>query len=239
MEEVKDQSIALMVTSPPYNVGMEYEEKKSCGDYLEWLFSVWRTARKKLIPGGRFAINIANIGRNPYIPLASYITQQLLDLGMISEGEIIWLKPISGQKANTTFGSWRMPSNPALADRHEYVLIFRKDERKRDISEVPPHIKEKSRLSKEAFLNLRSSTWRINPVPKNGHPCPFPLEKPSRLISLYSLTGDVILDPFMGSGTTAVAAQQLDRRYIGYEIIKKYCDLAEKRLCAMTPPEAA
>lgn len=219
-----------MVTSPPYNVGMEYEDKMSLKEYLYFLSDVWLKACQKLIPGGRFAINIANTGRNPYVPLANYITQQLLQMGMVAEGEIIWLKPVASQKSNSSFGSWRMPSNPSLADRHEYILIFRKDERRRNISEIPENIKKGSRLSKEDFLKYRCSTWDINTAPKNGHPCPFPQELSKRLISLYSFIGDIVLDPFMGSGTTALTARHLRRNCIGYEIKEQYYQLSQQKL---------
>ena len=228
MSEIEDNSIALMVTSPPYNVGMEYEKKLNFSDYLNFLNDVWTTAKEKLIPGGRFAINIANTGRNPYIPLASHITQQLLNIGMVPEGEIIWQKPVANSHGSCAWGSWLMPSNPILEDRHEYILIFRKDERRRKLDKILPDIKEKSRLDKDDFLNLRSSTWQIRPAPANGHPCPFPEELPNRLIRLYTFCGDVVLDPFMGRGTTAIEAATLDRHYVGYEIVSNYCQTAQQ-----------
>ena len=229
MSEIEDNSISLMVTSPPYNVGMEYEEKLNFSDYLNFLNEVWKVAKEKLIPGGRFAINVANTGRNPYIPLSSYIPKQLLDLGMVPEGEIIWQKPVANSFGSCAWGSWLMPSNPILEDRHEYILIFRKDERRRKINLIPNELKERSRLQKDDFLNLRSSTWQIRPAPANGHPCPFPEELPNRLIRLYTFIGDIVLDPFMGGGTSASAALQLGRNFLGYEIVSNYCQTAQQR----------
>ncbi|MBI2026398.1 MAG: site-specific DNA-methyltransferase [Deltaproteobacteria bacterium] len=230
MDEVENESIALVVTSPPYNVGMEYEDKKSLKEYLYFLSDVWLKLKEKLIIGGRLAINIANTGRNPYIPLASYVTQQLLHIGMVPEGEIIWVKPVSSKKASVSFGSWRSPSNPMLSDRHEYVLIFRKDERRRDIKKIPQEIKEISQIDAINFLQWRESVWNINPNSIKGHPCPFPRELARRLILFYSFASDIILDPFMGSGTTAVEAQSLNRRFVGYDSVRHYVAVANKRL---------
>jgi len=230
MTEVEDESVALMVTSPPYNVGKEYETKVSWDEHFEFLSQVWKEAHKKLIPGGRFAINVANIGRNPYVPVVRHVTEQLLSLGMVSEGEIIWQKPIANSNGSCAWGSWCMPSNPILEDRHEYVLIFRKGKRRRNLKDISAERKTASELSKEDFLKFRSSTWEINTAPRKGHPSAFPLELPKRLIQLYTFTGDLVLDPFMGSGTTAVAATQLNRHYLGYEIALPYCELAARRL---------
>lgn len=230
MSEVEAESIALMVTSPPYNVGMEYEEKVSWEEYLNFLYEVWKVAKDKLIPGGRFAINVANVGRNPYVPLSCHVTRQLLNLGMVPEGQIIWLKPSATGNGKCAWGSWRMPSNPVLEDHHEYILILRKDERRRKLSSITEKKKQLSRLSKEDFLKFRLSTWQINTANKNGHPCPFPVELPRRLIKLYTFVGDTVFDPFAGSGTSLVEAKELGRHYIGYEILDKYCQIAEARI---------
>jgi len=231
MDEVEDNSIALVVTSPPYNVGQEYEEKLSLKEYLYFLSDVWQKVQKKLIPGGRLAINIANTGRNPYISLSSLITQQLNQLGMVQEGEIIWQKPLASKNSFCAFGSWRMPSNPMLRDTHEYILVFRKDKRRRDISKIPEDIKNKSRLSKEEFLELHNATWHMNTASKKGHPCPFPLELPRRLIKFYTFEDwDWVMDPFLGSGTTTLASKELNRSFIGYETSPKYVQIAKKRV---------
>jgi len=234
MEEIDDESVALMVTSSPYNVGKEYENVKALDEYLKFLNDVWKTAKEKLIAGGRFAINIANTGRNPYISLSSHITQQLLKLGMIQEGEIIWQKPVASSFGSCAWGSWRMPSNPILEDRHEYILIFRKNKRRRKTNNISAEIKEKSRLDKDDFMNLRSSTWQMRPAQSNGHscgghPCPFPQELPNRLIRFYTFQGDLVLDPFAGSCTTASEAAKLARNYVGYELIPQYCQIAQNK----------
>ena len=230
MTEIEDATIALVVTSPPYNVGQEYEDNLSLKEYLYFLSDVFEKIRSKLIIGGRLCINIANTGRNPYVPLSSHITNILLQLGYVPEGEVIWVKPTAYGASNTSFGSWRLPSNPTLSDRHEYILIFRKDERKRDISQISEDVKEASRLSKDDFLKFRSSIWELNTARNKNHPCVFPISIPSRLISFYSFIGDSILDPFMGSGTTAVAAKLLNRDYVGFELQSHYFTEIQKNL---------
>ena len=224
MNELPDNSVGLMITSPPYNVGKDYDDDLSLEEYLGLLKRVFAETYRVLEPGGRACINIANSGRKPYIPLSHYITKIMMDIGYLMRGEIIWIKA-EGANGSCAWGSFCSPSNPTLRDIHEYILVFSKSDFKRAYS-------GESTISKEDFLRDTLSIWRFNPesASKIGHPAPFPLELPLRLINLYSYKTDLILDPFLGSGTTCVAAKKLARDYIGYDIEEKYCKLAQNRL---------
>jgi modification methylase len=226
MEELPDNSVHLMVTSPPYNVGKEYDGDLTLKEYLDFLKRVWREVHRVLVPGGRACVNIANLGRKPYIPLHAFIIQGMLELGFLMRGEIIWNKAASSS-GSTAWGSWCSPANPTLRDVHEYILIFAKG----TFSRKNP-AKRKSTISKEEFLELTKSVWTFPAVSARrvGHPAPFPVELPYRLMQLYTFAGEVVLDPFMGSGQTALAALQADRHYVGYEIEPSYLALAKKRI---------
>jgi DNA modification methylase len=225
MEELPDNSIHLMVTSPPYNVGKVYDENLTLNEYRAFLKRVWSEVERVLVPGGRVCINIANLGRKPYIPLHAFIVEDMLDLGFLMRGEIIWNKASSGSPS-TAWGSWLSAKNPTLRDIHEYILIFSKGMFTRENSG------RKSTITKKEFLELTKSVWTFSaePATKVGHPAPFPVELPYRLIQLYTFEGDVILDPFIGSGQTAIAAIKADRQYVGYDIDPAYVKLAEKRI---------
>ncbi len=226
MKELPDNSVHLMVTSPPYNVGKEYDQDLTLRDYLSFLKTVWKETRRVLVPGGRVCINIANLGRKPYIPLHSFIIKDLLDLGFLMRGEIIWDKS-SSAGTSTAWGSWQSPSNPTLRDTHEYILVFSKQYFKRP----NPH-KRKPTITKEEFLKYTKSVWNMPTASakKIGHPAPFPVELPYALIQLYTFENEVILDPFMGSGQTAIAALKANRKFVGYETNKEYINLAQKRI---------
>jgi len=225
MEEIPDNSIHLMVTSPPYNVGKEYDENLTLNEYREFLRKVWSEVKRVLVPGGRACINIANLGRKPYIPLHMFIVEDMLDLGFLMRGEIIWNKGSSGSPS-TAWGSWLSAKNPVLRDVHEYILVFSKGMfSRRDI-------KRKSTISKEEFLEFTKSVWTFaaEPATRIGHPAPFPVELPYRLIQLYTFEGEIVPDPFMGSGQTAIASVKTRRHYVGYDINETYTKLAEKRI---------
>lgn len=226
MEELPDNSIHLMVTSPPYNVGKEYDRDLTLDEYRAFLKQVWSEVKRVLVPGGRACINIANLGRKPYIPLHAFIIEDMLDLGFLMRGEIIWNKASSGSPS-TAWGSWLSAKNPTLRDIHEYILVFSKG---MFIRNSPPD--RKSTISKEEFLEFTKSVWTFTaePATKVGHPAPFPVELPYRLIQLYTFEGEVVLDPFMGSGQTAIAAIKTGRHYVGYEINEEYVKLSEKRI---------
>jgi len=225
MEEIPDNSIHLMVTSPPYNVGKEYDENLTLNEYREFLRKVWSEVKRVLVPGGRACINIANLGRKPYIPLHVFIVEDMLDLGFLMRGEIIWNKGASGSPS-TAWGSWLSAKNPVLRDVHEYILVFSKGMFSRG------NLRRKSTISKEEFLEFTKSVWTLpaEPATKIGHPAPFPVELPYRLIQLYTFEGEIVLDPFMGSGQTAIAAVKTRRHYVGYDINEEYTKLAERRI---------
>jgi site-specific DNA-methyltransferase (adenine-specific) len=150
----------------------------------------------------------------------------MADLGFSMRGEIIWNKA-SSAGSSTAWGSWMSPSNPTLRDVHEYILVFSKGSNKRlKINNRKPTI------SREEFLEYSKSVWTFPSVSaKNvGHPAPFPVELPRRLIKFYTFEGEVVLDPFMGSGQVALAAIETNRFYIGYEINQEYVQLANRRI---------
>jgi site-specific DNA-methyltransferase (adenine-specific) len=224
MSELPDNSVAMMITSPPYNVGKDYDKDLSIEDYLSLLKRVFLETYRVLEPGGRACINIANSGRKPYIPLSHHISSIMTEIGYLMRGEIIWIKA-DGANGSCAWGSFCSASNPALRDVHEYILIYSKSDFKKAYS-------GKSTVLKENFMRDTLSVWRFNPesASKIGHPAPFPLELPQRLINLYSYEGDLIIDPFMGSGTTCIAAKRLSRDYVGYDIEESYCKIAMNRL---------
>ena len=226
MNELPDNSVHLMVTSPPYNVGKEYDENLTLEEYLKFLNKVWSEVYRVLVPGGRACVNIANLGRKPYIPLHAYIIQGMGKIGFLMRGEIIWNKA-SSASPSTAWGSWCTPANPTLRDIHEYILIFSKG----TFARKNPS-KRKPTISKEEFLELTKSVWTFPAISakKVGHPAPFPVELPYRLIQLYTFDGEVVLDPFMGSGQAAIAAIQTNRHYVGYETDENYSSLANKRI---------
>ena len=230
MKEIPDNSIHLMITSPPYNVSKEYDEDLSLKEYLELLRKVFTETYRVLIDGGRACVNVANLGRKPYIPLSDYISKLMIDIGYNMRGEIIWNKAASASPS-TAWGSWQSASNPTLRDVHEYILIFSKGEYKR-VRNRQEMGKKTNSISKEQFMEWTKSIWTMNAVSarKIGHPAPFPEELPYRLIQLYSFKSDIILDPFMGSGTTAIAVLKSNRLYIGYDNNIQYVKLAERRI---------
>jgi site-specific DNA-methyltransferase (adenine-specific) len=225
MTELPDNSVHLMITSPPYNVTKEYDNDLSLEEYLILLKKVWTETYRVLASGGRACINVANLGRKPYIPLHSYIINAMLEIGFQMRGEIIWNKA-SSASPSTAWGSWLSAANPVLRDIHEYILIFSKD----SFSHVSKG--KESTISKEEFLEWTKSVWTFPAVSarKIGHPAPFPEELPNRLIKLYSFKQDVVLDPFLGSGTTSLSAIKNGRNYVGYDTNKKYIELANKRV---------
>lgn len=225
MDHLPDDSIHLMVTSPPYNARKEYDQDLSLEEYLGMLERVWQETYRVLVPGGRACINIANLGRKPYIPLHSFIIEQMLRIGFLMRGEIIWDKAASASPS-TAWGSWLSASNPVLRDVHEYILVFSKGGFRR------PRGERENTIQKEDFLAWTKSVWSFPAVQarKIGHPAPFPIELPHRCIQLYTYKGDVVLDPFAGSGSTCLAAKKDRRGFVGYEINAEYCRLAESRL---------
>lgn len=226
MRELPDCSVHLMVTSPPYNVGKEYDNDLTLEEYLAFLKRVWKETLRVLVPGGRACINVANVGRKPYIPLHASIMRDMIDLGFLMRGEIIWDKAASAS-TSTAWGSWQSATNPTLRDTHEYILVFSKGSYRRDKMDG-----RRSTISKVEFLEFTKSVWGFpsESARKVGHPAPFPVELPYRLIQLYTFSDEIVLDPFMGSGQTALAALKAGRHYVGYELSEEYCTLAERRI---------
>lgn len=226
LAEIPDNSVHLMVTSPPYNVGKEYDQDLTLQAYLEFLKRVWQEVYRVLVPGGRACINVANLGRKPYIPLNAYLSLMMQEVGFLMRGEIIWNKAASASPS-TAWGSWRSAANPTLRDVHEYILVFSKGSFQREKTGS-----QASTISKDDFLELSKSVWSFpaESARKIGHPAPFPVELPRRLIEFYTYAGDIVLDPFMGSGQTALAALKTGRNFIGYEIDSRYAAMAEQRI---------
>ncbi|MGH8999903.1 MAG: DNA-methyltransferase [Acidimicrobiia bacterium] len=244
MAPVDDKSIALVTTSPPYYSAKAYEEALGEGhipgsylEYLDMLHGVFAECLRVLEPGGRICVNVANLGRRPYRSLAKDVWVVLEDLGFLPRGEVIWVKA-AGSAGNCAWGSWMSASNPSLRDLTERILIASKGrfdrapkrERRRALG-----LPWESTISREDFMAWTLDTWEIRPeqARRIGHPAPFPVELPRRLIELYTYRGDVVLDPFMGSGSTALAAIAADRRYVGFDTEPGYVALAGQRLSGL------
>lgn len=233
MHELPDNCVALMVTSPPYHVGKDYDSDGSFADYLELLERVFAETYRVLEPGGRAVVNVANLGRRPYISLSSHIVVLMERLGFLMRGEVIWRKG-KAASGSTAWGSWRSASNPTFRDVHEYALCFSKGRFQRVR-------KGESTISRDDFIDATLSVWDIQPesAKRVGHPAPFPIELPKRFIELYTFKDDVVLDPFLGSGSTAVAAVKTGRHYIGYETDPSYIELAQQRVDGARAEETA
>jgi len=229
ISQLPDESVHLVITSPPYNVSKVYDQDLSLRQYLALIRDVMREMDRILIRGGRICINVANVGRKPYLPLSSFINTIMIELGFFMRGEIIWNKAASAG-TSTAWGSWQSASSPTLRDVHEYILVYSKGEFSRRNSR---HDKADT-ISKEDFLELTKSVWTFPTASarKIGHPAPFPVELPRRLIELYSFAGDIIVDPFAGSGSTALAALQTGRNYVMIDIDEEYCNLAQQRIAS-------
>ena len=230
MKDIPNNSLHLMITSPPYNVSKEYDNDLSLNEYLSLLKNCFTETYRVLVDGGRACINIANIGRKPYIPLSDYVSKIMIEIGFNMRGEIIWNKS-AGAGISTAWGSFQSASNPILRDVHEYILIFSKGNYKRERDKEEKELR-KDNITKEEFIEWTKSVWTMNTesAKRIGHPAPFPEELPNRLIKLFSFTNDIVIDPFMGSGTTAIAAIKNKRNFVGYEINKEYINLANNRI---------
>lgn len=224
MTAIPDDCVALMVTSPPYNVGKDYDADLSLDEYLDLLHRVLKDTFRVLEPGGRVAVNVANLGRKPYLPLNHHVAGLMNDIGFLLRGEIVWQKA-AGAGGSCAWGSWQSAKNPTLRDIHEYVIVASKGTYRR-------MRRGTDTISKEEFLEGTVSVWNIRAASAKrvGHPAPFPVELPRRLIELYTFEGDLVLDPFMGSGSTAIAAVETGRHYVGYDNEPTYVALAEQRI---------
>jgi site-specific DNA-methyltransferase (adenine-specific) len=245
--DIADDSVALVVTSPPYFAGKEYETAVGEGHvpesyiaYLGMLRGVFAECLRKLEPGGRIAVNVANLGRKPYRSLSADVIDLLQGLGFLLRGEILWIK---GKAAggSCAWGSFQRPGNPVFRDLSERIIVASKGRFDRA---VPPRDRAGARLpsaatiSADEFMDLTTDVWELPPERATvvGHPAPFPIELPRRLIDLYTYEGDLVLDPFMGSGSTAVAAVRTGRHYVGFDTDPAYVEQALARLAHEHPP---
>lgn len=242
MSKIADKSVALVVTSPPYFAGKEYEEALGEGhipgsyiEFLAMLGDVLAEGVRVLEPGGRMAINVANLGRKPYRSLSADVVSILQDdLKLLLRGEVIWRKA-KGATGSTAWGSFQSAANPTLRDLTERVILASKGRfdramtrKQREVAGLP----FENTIAKEEFMEATLDMWEIPPesAKRVGHPAPFPIELPRRLIEMYTYVDDVVLDPFMGSGSTAVAAVRTGRHFLGYDTDAAYVKLANERI---------
>ncbi|MDQ1511149.1 MAG: modification methylase [Actinomycetota bacterium] len=242
MDAIRDGSVALVVTSPPYFAGKQYEEElerdgvpSSYVEYLQLLTDVLAECARKLEPGGRIAVNVANLGRKPYRSLAADVVRILQDeLGLLLRGEVVWRKG-EGAAGNCAWGSFRSAANPVLRDTTERVVIASKGRFDRALSRADRErrgLPSQNTIDADEFMAATLDVWDIEPesARRVAHPAPFPVGLPGRLIDLYTYENDLVLDPFMGSGSTLVAAARRNRRYIGYDLDPTYVDIARLRV---------
>jgi DNA modification methylase len=242
MTELADASVALVVTSPPYFAGKEYEEALGQGsipgsyvEYLAMLSEVFSECVAKLEPGGRIAVNVANLGRKPYRSLAADVIGILQDdLNLLMRGEVVWVKG-KGASGSTAWGSFQSAANPVLRDLTERIVVASKgrfDRAKSRRARAQHGLPSEGSIFKEAFMEATTDVWDIPPesATRVGHPAPFPVELPQRLIELYTYRADLVLDPFMGSGSTAVAALRSERHFVGYDTDQDYVLAATRRV---------
>lgn len=227
MPFIPNDSIDMIITSPPYNSGIEYNQYDDSRDLLVYYDFISRCVReweRVLTPGGRLAINIANIGRRPYIDHRGKVMSMCEALGLMPRGEVIWDKSAS-VGSSTAWGSWLSASNPSLRDVHEYILVFSKGGYHKGYAGV-------STITSEQFLEWTKSIWRIPTASAKGvgHPSPFPIELPARLIQLYTYAGDIVLDPMCGGGNALIAAKQAGRIWLGVDSDPEYVGLARERV---------
>jgi DNA modification methylase len=244
MDRVQPDSVALVVTSPPYFAGKQYEEElgregipASYREYLDLLSDVFAECVTKLEPGGRIAVNVANLGRKPYRSLSADVIGILQDrLGLLLRGEVVWRKA-RGAGGNCAWGSFRSPANPVLRDLTERVVVASKGRFDRAIDRAGraaaglPH---EATTTADEFMEATLDVWELAPesATRVGHPAPFPIELPQRFVELYTSRGDVVLDPFMGVGSAAVAAVRTGRHYLGYDTDPTYVEAARRRVAA-------
>lgn len=241
MEQLPANSVALVVTSPPYFAGKQYEESLGVDgvpatyfEYLDLLYEVFAECRRVLEPGGRIAVNVANLGRRPYRSLSGDVIAILGRLGLLLRGEVIWWK---GRAAggSCAWGTFQSPANPVLRDITERIVIASKGRFDRALApaqRAKRSLPSTATISRDEFIEATTDLWELPPesATKVGHPAPFPVELPQRLIELYTYEDDVVLDPFMGSGSSAVAALRTRRRFIGFDTDEGYVRAAEARI---------
>lgn len=242
MLELKNSTIDLIVTSPPYWHIKDYKVKGQIGygqslhDYLKSLYLVWKESFRVLTPGSRLCVNIGDqflrsiiYGKYKVSPLHAEIISQCEQIGFDYMGSIIWQKKT---KMNTTggsivMGSYPYPPNGLIEIDYEFILIFKKPGRAPSVSK---EIKERSKLTKEEWKEYFSGHWNFNGARQTEHEAMFPEELPKRLIKMFSFVEDTILDPFLGSGTTAKVANELERNAVGYEINPEFLQTIKEKI---------
>jgi DNA modification methylase len=240
MVQLPDNSIDLMITSPPYNATKEYDDNLTLREYLDFLKAVLTEVNRVLKPNGIIAFNIANVGRKPYIPLDCYVIEILQGLGLVIFDEIIWNKAASAG-GSCAWGSWMSAANPTLRDVHEYIILAIKPPVPTDsicclkfpLEDIKEHeVKYDMRSFTIKPRELKGNVWQMSTesATRVNHPAPFPVELPYRLILLFTKKGDTVLDPFMGSGSVAIACVLSGRNYVGYDISEEYVQNAKNRI---------
>ena len=242
MSLIPDKSVHLIITSPPYWQLKDYGDEKQIGfndsyeTYINHLNLVWMECFRVLHDGCRMCINIGDqfaravyYGRYKVIPIRTEIIRFCETLGMDYMGAVIWQKQTTMHSTGggVVMGSFPYPRNGILKIDYEFILLFKK------LGKAPIPSKEQkaqSILSKEEWNSFFSSHWYFPGARQDGHLAVFPEELPARLIKMFSFTDETVLDPFMGSGTTALAACNLNRNSIGYEINSDYIDYYKQKL---------
>ena len=230
LKQLPYQCIDIIITSPPYNFGLEYKDDKNkdavyWNDYFDKLDRIWKECVRVLKPSGRFCVNIQPLFSD-YMPTHHIISNQLLDLGLLWKAEILWDKHNYNCKY-TAWGSWKSPSMPYLKYTWEFIEIFCKETHKK-VGD-----RDKIDITGDEFKKWVYAKWDIAPernMKKYNHPAMFPETLVERLLKLFSYQGDIVLDPFNGVGTTTAVAYNLKRRYIGIDISQEYTQIALKRI---------
>ncbi len=232
LKDIPDNSIDLIFTSPPYNFGLDYKNNAddiNWNDYFNKLFRIFSECIRVLKYGGRIIVDIQPLFSD-YIPAHHIISNFFMQNKMIWRNEILWEKSNYNCKY-TSWGSWDSPSSPYLKYTWEFLEVFSKGDIKK------PRENKESDITGDEFKKWVYAKWNIAPernMNKFGHPAMFPEELAMRIIKLFSFKGDIILDPFNGVGTTTKVAKQYDRHYVGIDVSKEYCNIAEKRLKEIT-----
>jgi DNA modification methylase len=230
-----EASVHLAVTSPPYNVGIEYvgySDDRSGDEYLAWLKTVWAELFRILVPGGRFALNVAPTSIKAFRPIHHDLSTDLRSLGYIMRTEIIWYKQTMGRR--TAWGSWRSPSNPHIVPSWEYVLVFSKG------SWRLPGDRAMIDIAAKEFQDFSDGHWAIPPERRRrGHPAPFPEALIQRIVKFYSYRENTVLDMFGGTGTVAAVARSTGRYFVHVDSSAEYCAQTLDRLSRTSPGQAA
>lgn len=224
-EYIDPNSVDLVVTSPPYNIGQPYDKHEDTMNYDEYLAFLQRVFEKVFIvmkDDGRACVNIGDATTDKqYYPLHSDFTQLMKGIGFKTRKTIIWDKKHCHNRQ--AWGSWKSASCPNVIQPFEYILVFDKKYKKKQQ-------KGTSDIKDHEFAEWSYGIWVITATPNIHHPCSFPEELPERLVKLYSYVGDLVLDPFLGSGTTLRMAKKFQRNGIGFDISARYCKIAYKLL---------